>query len=61
VDVIRVGAEPVAKHLAQDAGATLLGMLEALEHDHRAAVAEDEAVAIHVERTARGLGRVVAG
>jgi len=37
------------------------GMLEALEHDHRAAVAEDEAVAIMSNGRLAFLGRVVAG
>ena len=51
--------DAVAQHLAQDARAAALGVLQALEHHDRAAVAQDEAVAVAVERPAGGLGRVV--
>ena len=60
-DVVGVAAQPIAEHLAQDPCATALGVLEALEHHHGAAVAQHEAVAVPVERPARGLGRIVAG
>ena len=58
-DVVGVAARAVAQHLAQDPGAPPLGVLQALEHHDRAAVAQHEAVAVPVERPARGLGRVV--
>ena len=53
-DAEGVGGRAVAEDFAVDRGAALLGVFVVFEHDHRGAFAEDEAVAVEVER-ARGL------
>ena len=46
----------VAEQLGVDRRAALLCVFELLEHEYAAALADDEAVAIGVERAARPLG-----
>ena len=58
-DVEGVGAGAVADHLAEDAGAAGLGVLERLQHQDAGALRHHEAVAVAVERAARPLGLVV--
>ena len=60
-DVVGVARRPVAGELGVDLGAARLGVLLALEDQHRRALAHHEAVAPLGEGTARGLGRVVVG
>ena len=54
-DVVRVGRAAAAEHLGVDAGAALLGVFEFFEDDDAGALAEDEAVAVLVERPAGAL------
>ena len=56
-----VGRRAVADDLAVDPGAAGLGVLELLEHQHPGPLAQDEAVAIAIERTAGACRLVVAG
>ena len=56
-----VGRRAVAGDLAVDGGSPGLGVLQLLQDEHAAALAEDEAVAVAVERPARPRGVVVAG
>src|SRR6185436_20990313 len=58
-NVERVGARAVADHLAEDAGAARLRMVERLEDQNPRAFRDDEAVAVAIERTARPLRLVV--
>ena len=59
-EVVHVGAGAVAGHLGEDLRAAGLRELHLLEHEHHAALAHDEAVAVEVERPAGLLGLVVA-
>ena len=59
-DVLGVGGDAVAAELRVDLRVPLLRVLELLENDDAAGLAHDEAVALGVERTARGLGVGVA-
>ena len=58
--VIRVAVCAAAQQLRVDPGAARLRVLQALEHEHAGALAEDEAVAALVPRPRRGGGVVVA-
>ena len=49
-DVVGVGVAAGAEHLGEDRGATALGVLPLLEHEHARAFAHHEAVAVDVER-----------
>ncbi|MPL82870.1 hypothetical protein SDC9_28819 [bioreactor metagenome] len=57
--VIAVRGGAVTGELGIDLGAARLRVFKLLEHHDAAAARDDEAVARHVERPARGLGRVV--
>src|SRR5206468_132700 len=59
-DVVGIGTAAGAEKLGVDGGAALAGVLVFLEDDQAGAFAEDEAVAILVERPAGALGVVVA-
>jgi hypothetical protein len=59
-DVVGVGVASVPRDLAVDGGTTRPCPLQRLEHDTAGALADDEAVAVGVERPRRALGRVVA-
>ena len=59
-EVVHVGAGAVAHDLALDAGAAGFGELPVLEHEHHAALAHHEAVAVDVPGPAGFLGLVVA-
>ncbi len=58
-DVVRVGGDAVADHLAVDLRAAGLGVLELLQDEHGARLAHDEPVPLGVERPTRVLGVVV--
>src|SRR5690606_27456871 len=58
--VIGIRRDAVARDLAVDRRATLPGVLEVLEDEDAGALADDEAVAIAIERTAGLLRLVVA-
>ena len=58
-DVMGVGRHAVAEDLGVDAGTPRLCPSQLLEHQHRAALGKDEAVAAGVEGTAGALGIVV--
>ncbi len=60
-DVVGVAAHPVADHLGQDGRAAALGHLQRLQDQDAGALADDEAVALGVERAAGALRLVVAG
>ena len=51
-DVVGVGGAAVAEQFGIDAGAALLGVLEFFEDEDAGALAQDEAVAVLVERPA---------
>ena len=52
-DAEGVGGGAVAEDFAVDRGAAFLGVFVVFEDDHRGAFAEDEAVAVEVERARR--------
>ena len=58
--VVRVGGDAGPGQLAVDPGAAGLRVLEGLDHQHGRALAEYEAVPVHVPRTRRALRLVVA-
>ena len=59
-DVHRVGGRAVAAQLGEDADAALARVVELLQHEHRGALGDHEAVTTLVERPARAFGIVVA-
>ena len=59
-DVVGVAAHAEPGHLAVDVGAARLGMLVLLEHQHRGAVAEHEAIPVSIPRAAGAFRVVVA-
>ena len=58
-DMESVGRVADAQNLGVDRGAAFLGVLVLLEHDDAGSFAQDETVAILVERPAGGFGRVI--
>ena len=58
-DAEGVGGRAVAGHFGVDAGAAALGVLQLFEDQHARAFAEDEAVAVQIERPRRLLRIVV--
>src|SRR5205814_7367537 len=63
--MVGIDALAIARDLSENRRAALARVFHALQHQHRRALAEDEAVAIFVERPAQagghGLQRVEAG
>ena len=59
--VVGVAGVAVAHDLAINAGPTLLGMLQLLEHQHRRALTHHETVAVPIERATGMLRVVIAG
>ena len=59
-DVAAVAAGAVAQHLGIDASTATSGVFQLLEHQQAGALAEHEAVAITIERTAGPLRIVIA-
>ena len=58
--MVRVGGHAVADELRIDPRAAALGLFELLEHENAGALADDEPVAILVERAAGASGVVIA-
>ena len=56
-----VGGRAVAGHFGVDAGAAALGVLQLFEHQHAGPFAQDEAVAVQIERPRRLLRVLVVG
>lgn len=59
--VVRVGGAAVARHFGVDARAAREGVVEVFEHEHRRALADDEAAPRGVEGPRGECGRLVVG